>query len=447
VFLFLVVFLGTPGHGVRAHEIPERVQVLGYLKLERNQIDLFLRVPLEALRDVDLAVDDTGYLNAQKAPQQLEQAAKLWLRDYLTLYQDGQPLAPGNLQAVRIAAPGDRSFSSADEAQQHLLAASGNSGKRLKSPPVRWNQGWLDIWLRYPLRNSAPNTRLALEPRLAHLGVRTLTVLHYLAPDGNTYLFRFQGNPGRVTLNPSWYSSVRIFLPLGMKHILTGWDHLLFLFCLILPISRVRPLIPVVSAFALAHSLTLMASALHLVPQALWFPTLIETLIAASIVLMALDNLLPQQASNRWKLAFGFGLIHGFGFSYALSSSMQLAGGHLLSALLSFNLGVELGQILVLIVVVGALNRLFQHYPQRRSVTLVLSVVFAHSAWHWMVDRFTALQQYRFNWPEWNLALLSHSLSWAILVILAGGLLWLCRGWFEGASAAATPRELGQKSV
>jgi len=114
---------------------------------------------------------------------------------------------------------------------------------------------------------------------------------------------------------------------------------------------------------------------------------------------------------------------------------------------LSFNLGVELGQILVLIVVVGALNQLFQHYPHRRPVMLVLSVVFAHSAWHWMVDRFTALQQYRFNWPEWNLALLSHSLSWAILVTLAGGLLWLCRGWFEGASAAATPRELGQKSV
>ena len=131
----------------------------------------------------------------------------------------------------------------------------------------------------------------------------------------------------------------------GFWHILDGTDHLLFLACLVIPVRRLRPLIIIVTAFTVAHSITLFASAFGFAPDALWFPPLIETLIAATIVLMALENIVGINPERRWIYAFGFGLIHGFGFSFALREQLQFAGDHLVTSLLGFNLGVEIGQL------------------------------------------------------------------------------------------------------
>ena len=100
----------------------------------------------------------------------------------------------------------------------------------------------------------------------------------------------------------------------------------------------------VVTAFTVAHSITLFASAAGFAPDGLWFPPLIETLIAASIVYMALENIVGLQPSAPWITAFGFGLVHGFGFSFALRERLQFAGSHLFDSLLAFNIGVELGR-------------------------------------------------------------------------------------------------------
>src|SRR5207249_5392119 len=95
-------------------------------------------------------------------------------------------------------------------------------------------------------------------------------------------------------------------------------------------------------------------------PTALWFPPLIETLIAMSIVYMALENIVGSNVRRRWMITFGFGLVHGFGFSFALRETLQFAGSYLLTSLLSFNIGVELGQLLVLLLLIPALNFLFR---------------------------------------------------------------------------------------
>jgi hypothetical protein len=86
-------------------------------------------------------------------------------------------------------------------------------------------------------------------------------------------------------------------------------------------------------------------------------------------------------------MAFGFGLVHGFGFSFALRESLQFAGSHLLTSLLSFNLGVELGQLAVLVVMVPALQLLFRFVVSERIGTIILSALIAHSAWHWTGER------------------------------------------------------------
>ena len=117
------------------------------------------------------------------------------------------------------------------------------------------------------------------------------------------------------TTTPAWSGSIRAgsrrsvsSWPKGFRHILSGADHLLFLFCLVIPFRQIRRLVVVVTAFTIAHSITLVASAYQLGPDAGWFPPLVDTLIAASIFYMALENIVSPDLRRRWLLAFGFGL-------------------------------------------------------------------------------------------------------------------------------------------
>src|SRR5690606_26194222 len=119
------------------------------------------------------------------------------------------------------------------------------------------------------------------------------------------------------------------------------------------------------TAFTAGHSVTLIGSAFGLAPSALWFPPLVETLIALSILYMAIENVVAARVRGRVAIAFGFGLVHGFGFSFALTNTLQFAGDHLLTSLLAFNVGIELGQLLVLVLLVPALNLLFRYVDAR----------------------------------------------------------------------------------
>ena len=101
-------------------------------------------------------------------------------------------------------------------------------------------------------------------------------------------------------------------------------------------------------------------------------------------------------------MAFGFGLVHGFGFSFALRETLQFAGSHLLTSLVSFNIGVELGQLLVLLAAGPALDLLFRYVVAERMGTIILSALVAHTGWHWMTERADRLRQFTLRWPEWN---------------------------------------------
>jgi len=212
---------------------------------------------------------------------------------------------------------------------------------------------------------------------------------------------------------------------MGFFHILDGTDHLLFLFCLVIPFRRWRPLIAVVTSFTVAHSITLIASAFNLGPDALWFPPLIETLIAISILYMALENIVGSNIGRRWMITFGFGLVHGFGFSFALRETLQFAGSHLLTSLLSFNVGVELGQLLVLVLLIPGLELLFRFGVAERIGTIILSTIIAHTAWHWMTERADKLRQYHFQWPELTAAFMLTVIRWLIIAVVLAFFAWL----------------------
>ena len=142
------------------------------------------------------------------------------------------------------------------------------------------------------------------------------------------------------------------YLAIGIEHILLGFDHVLFIVALILPGGRLLSLAAIVTAFTLAHSLTLALSVLNI----LTLPTqIVEPVIALSIAYVAFENVIGKRAlSRRWAVSFIFGLVHGFGFAGALTE-VGLPKSGLLSALVGFNLGVEAGQMLIVAVLLPLL--------------------------------------------------------------------------------------------
>ena len=387
---------------------------------------------MAAVRDMDFpVVGNQGYFDLARAEALMPDAAMLWIADSIEIYEEEARLSKPAVIETRISLLSDKSFSSWEQALAHV------TGPRLPTDTTTfWNQTMLDVLFEYPIARG--EARFSIDPGgLAKLGQRTLTVLRFLPPGGAIRAFEYEGNPGLVRLDPHWYQAAGQFVRMGFFHILDGTDHLLFLFCLVVPFRRFRALIPVVTAFTVAHSITLIASAYNLAPDALWFPPLIETLIATSIVYMALENIVGGgTVQRRWLMTFGFGLVHGFGFSFALRNTLQFAGSHLLASLLSFNVGVELGQLLVLAVMIPALDLLFRKVVDEARGTIIVSAMAADVGWHWMRERWAVLSRFHFQWPEWNAFFIASLLRWAGAAIVVGYGLWLVDRWLKRREAA-----------
>ncbi len=405
-----------------AHDIPNDVTVQAFLKPSGDRLHLLVRVPLKAIRDVDFpARGKEGFLDFEQTEPLLHDASTLWISDFIDLYENSKVLPKPTVVATRLSLPSDRSFTSYEAAMAHL------AGPKLDTN-VFWDQVMLDIQFDYPIQSDG--SRFSIDPGgLNRLGINVVTVLSYVLPNGSIRAFEFTSDPGLVRLDPQWYQAAGRFVELGFKHILDGTDHLLFLFCLVIPFRRFRALIPVVTAFTVAHSITLIASAYNLAPDASWFPPLIEMLIAVSIVYMALENIVGgATVKRRWIIAFGFGLVHGFGFSFALRETLQLAGSHMLTSLLSFNIGVELGQLLVLALLIPALELLFRYAVAERTGTIILSALVAHTAWHWMTDRWAVFSRYHIAMPVLDAALWASVLRLLMFIVIAGAAVWFVAG-------------------
>lgn len=176
--------------------------------------------------------------------------------------------------------------------------------------------------------------------------------------------------------------SLFAMLLLGIEHILTGYDHLVFLLCLLVPGGTWRSRVAIVTAFTVAHSLTLMLAAADVVtPPA----RSVEAAIAVSIGYVAVENLLHVEPHTRWPTAFGFGLIHGFGFAGMLHE-LDMPLGQWLSSVAAFNVGVEIGQLVVVAIAVPLIAIIARHSWHRRLVQST-SVVVCGLAIVWLVER------------------------------------------------------------
>jgi hypothetical protein len=315
-----------------------------YLQLKTTETGLSLRLDV-ALRDLDVALDlDTngdGQLiwgEIQSAWPGIESYAQARLQ------VDGCPL--------QIVAPGQGLERRSDGAYAVLSMVS--ACRPSAEPVIHYTlMRELDPTHRgiakIELAGQAPILRV-LDPALASSPTSAVAVA-----------------PGAYAAPLEAPAAVGSFVGEGIHHILGGYDHVLFLLCLLLPAvmrrtptgwqavpklrDAVLPLVGIVTAFTLAHSITLALASLKLVSIS---PAIIEPAIAVTIVLAAIDNVRPIFYGRRGVVTFLFGLIHGFGFASVLGE-LNLAASQFAWALLQFNLGLELGQLMIVVLATGLL--------------------------------------------------------------------------------------------
>ncbi len=421
------------GAALQGHDIPNDVAVQAFVKPAGGRIYLLVRVPLHSMRDFVFPQRGPGYLDVARAAPLLEDAALQWIAGAVDLYENDLPINGLRAVKTRVALESDRSFGSYDKALENL-----NSPPLDEQVNVVINQALLDVLFEAPIQSD--HARFSVHSKLSHLGQRVVTVLRFMPPEGGVRPFEFTGDPGLVPLDPSWLQASWRFVVMGTEHILEGTDHLLFLVCLVIPVRRFWDLVPVVTAFTVAHSVTLLAAAYNLGPDALWFPPLIEVLIALSIVYLAIENLIrPAPTQERWLITFGFGLVHGFGFSFGLRENLQFAGSHLLASLLSFNVGVEMGQLAVLIVLVACFHLLVRWTQAERITATIAGVLAAHTGWHWLLERWEKFRQFPLHWPVWDAALLASCGRWLLVLLVLGGLLRAVQSRFGRSPGNAAP--------
>jgi hydrogenase/urease accessory protein HupE len=215
--------------------------------------------------------------------------------------------------------------------------------------------------------------------------LRTVVAAHQtlakITSGGKTIDFVFEnGRDFEANANPSTFQTILQFVHIGIMHIFTGYDHVAFLLGVVLIGGSFTTILKVVTSFTLAHSITLALAAFHLVE----LPSrLVESGIALSIIYIAVENLFFQKFDRRWIVTFFFGLVHGFGFASALAE-VHLSRQLLATALFSFNLGVETGQLCI----VAALLPALLYMSRLRFNTLIIkgcsAVIFVlGSFWLW----------------------------------------------------------------
>jgi HupE / UreJ protein len=399
------------------HDLPLDRTMNAFIKIEAHQADLVIRIPLDLLHEVSFPTVGDHYDTA--ASGAAIRTALRAINAHLSFWEGNTRLEPLS-EKGRLSPLSERSFESFDAAISNF--------ERPDSEVIGFDLGYFDVHFVYPI--TSPNSVFSIENKIgSNYGDYTKLALRILPLGEPSRTMMLNGASGRVKLDPHWYDAGLGFVALGVQHILTGFDHLLFLLCLVIPFRRLRSLIPVITAFTVGHSITLIGTAFGLAPDAKWFPPFIEMAIAVSIVYMAVENIIGPELRRRWIIAGLFGLVHGFGFADVLGEQLQFAGSNLLTGLLGFNVGIEIGQLIALSIFIPCLALVLRGRMQGRMGVSILSAAVGLIAWQWMVDRAQTLWQT--PWPLPTTAGILIAAQWTIALVAAVGTATLFARWCE----------------
>jgi hypothetical protein len=421
-----------------AHDIPDEVVVQSYVRPQQNQLQVLLRVPLLAIADANLPKDGTGYLAMPYIDAALREAANQ-ISNGIVFLEGDERLTRYEMANARISLPSDRSFDTFEGAVARVRGA-----KLPDATQVYYNQGFLDLELVFPIRSEA--SRFSMRVLFGRgLANRTATYINFIRPDGDVRVFRIHDDTPLVRLDPNTAQTAWVFLTAGFYRFLDGLDHLLFVVALALPYRRVRDLVTPFAAFAAAHTIALAFAAFGVARLDTWFAPTVGALIALSLVYVSIENGVasrPRFLRHRWVVALVFGLFHGLGFAIALQESLQFAGSHPIAGLVSYNIGLELGTLIILAIALPAANLVFTNVASERAGIIVSSIIIGHIGWHWMTDRFAIAQLS--GWPVFDLNLLLTIVRWLLALTVVGGVAWFVAGLLKRKPHAP---EVAEKSI
>lgn len=334
------------------------------------------------------------YVDAEQLKRSAGGLASL-ARDGLVVTGGGNRL---NLEVERILVYPNGSqpdFATLEEAQKAFLETQSFSAIE---KGIYVGDTTVDVLLRYsgsePLDKYALSS--SLNPGLPDQEQTANLVLDY--SPGSVQAFRVRGllhDP--VTVTNSVFDALMTFIGEGIKHILEGLDHVLFVICLVLGAMHIKPLLWRVTGFTIGHSITLSLGFFGFVPSAAWFVPAVETGIALSIIYVAIVAVLPdfnpkfKSTKSEW-IVVGItgliGLLHGLGFSFVLQNILQVTSPNIWQSLVAFNIGVEIGQLMIVIVAVLVFY-LISHFGDRATKInrYLVAGVCTTTSLYWVVER------------------------------------------------------------
>ena len=374
-----------PARVARAHA---PFEITSTARLHADRLELRVLVALSTATKMCLRPGEAARPITRATFEPQRPAFEACARALYAITAGGQPLAP---RAVRVAATEEDDLDATIDYPAPVAGPLLFDAGYLRRLPDPTYGATLTVTSEqaFPQSSSQASSQ-SLPPAFPPAFPPVFLGQQLLRADASTLEVPWPGrSPGGTPAAAGRTASALQFLRLGVEHILTGYDHLLFLLGLLIVCTRFRGVLTIVSCFTLAHSVTLALAGTGV----LTLPSrVVEPLIAASIVFVGVENVVRARQGawprGRWALTFAFGLIHGFGFAGALRDLGLGAGGAPIAVpLLSFNLGVELGQVAVASVVLPLVWRLRAVPAFARHGVTIVSVAISAAGLYWLIAR------------------------------------------------------------
>ena len=393
--------------GASAHPLMSRnVRVVHFSTAADGGLVAYFRLTLPLLvgRDVPMGQAGAAPPTAPFTVARRESGVAFWYADVDAIARDplglGRLVVAGHTVTVDgVAVPGSL-LTVAAHPRGRVPPFEDVAQARAAAAPAAWPGDVTQIDSGYVLVDAA--VAYAVPP-----GIRRFTLSSTLSPGalgepdtvnllvdhrggGATY-YRVAGLLAvPAVVSPALFEGVTSFVLAGVQHILQGIDHQLFLVCLVLGASSLGALAWRITGFTVGHSITLAIGFFGLAPKPAWFEPGIEAAIAASIVLAGASSLLGRGGQMLVLATLGIGLVHGFGFSFSLRDLLAADGPNVVPSLAGFNVGVELGQLLIGLSVYGLFHWLRRFKRIDRPARVCVVAVAMAVATFWVVDRMPA---------------------------------------------------------
>jgi hypothetical protein len=419
--------------------IPTVVNIKAFAAADRDHLDLLIRLPLASVKNVQFPIRDSlGHLDVAALQSMQDGIARNWVADTLEVTEQGAKLPKPAVLGTRISISSDASFGSYSSALARFAAHD------LKvDEEVLWQQVWLDVHLRYAAEKS---TALSVEPHVAGLGVKVTTDF-VVVSNGEERTLTFDGDPGRIHLNPQWHNTLAQFLAHGVRAVMRNADFVVFLFCLALPFKHFRTVWPATAAFAGAVALGFLSLRLGLIARSLWIQTCVDALVAASIVAIAASNVIDRvTARRRASFALIAGIVFGLSSAFRFDAIGQFAADHPLSGEIGYLIGIALSVALAVAIFVPLARLLFSFARAETLERIIVSALAADTAWSWFMERGSQFARIPFSY-ELDGESWSDILSGIALVAIVSGLIWALDRWLKLHGFADEPSRSESKSA